>query len=86
MRKLKKIVKIKEVKIHIFWDTWWISMKFLGKMYFNMILKVTKKESFTLSLDSMFFLNTFWRLRDVVGFFNKSLILVFAELAIFHSI
>ena len=31
-KKLTKIVKIEEVKIHIFWKTSWISVKFSGKM------------------------------------------------------
>ena len=39
-----------------------------------MILKVTKKQSFTFYSDSIFF------------FLNETLMLVFAELAIFHSI
>ena len=41
-----------------------------------MILKVTKKQSFTFYSDSIFFF----------FFLNETLMLVFAELAIFHSI
>ena len=49
-----------------------------------MILKVTKKQRFTLSSDSVLFLNIFLGLRR--GFFHETSILVFAELAIFNSI
>ena len=55
-KKIKKThakIKIEEVKIYIFWETWWISTKFLGKMWLLMILKVTKKQTFTLSSDSV---------------------------------
>ena len=31
-KKLIKIVKIEEMKIHTFEETWWILMKFSGKM------------------------------------------------------
>ena len=48
------------------------------------ILKVTKKQRFALSSDSVLFLNIFLGLR--CGFFNETSILVFAELAIFNSI
>ena len=46
-------------------------------------IKSDKKLSFTLSLDSIFFINMFlvW-----VFFLKQTLILLFAELAIFHSI
>ena len=51
-------------------------MKFLGKMYLTMT-----KQSSSLSLDSIFlYVKTWW------SFFNETLELVFAELAIFHSI
>ena len=36
-KKWQKKVKIEEVKIHVFWETWWISIKFLGKMWLIMI-------------------------------------------------
>ena len=50
-----------------------------------MILKVTKKQSYTLSSDSFFFLK--YRLRvEAFIFLNETSILVFAELAIFNSI
>ena len=50
-----------------------------------MILKVTKKQSFTPSFNSVLFKNIFlelWR----GYFFNETSILVFEELAIFNSI
>ena len=45
-----------------------------------MILKVTKKQSFTFYSKSIFFFFFFF------FFLNETLMLVFAELAIFHSI
>ena len=48
-------------------------------------IKSDKKQSLTLSSDSLIFENIFLRFR--CGFFlNETSILVFAELAIFHSI
>ena len=35
-------------------------MKFSGKMYFKLILKVTKKQGFTLSLEDTFFEKSQW--------------------------
>ena len=32
IEKWKEIAQIEEMKILILWETWWISMKFLGKM------------------------------------------------------
>ena len=52
--KLTKIVEIEEVKIQIFWETSWVSMKFFGKMELMMALKVRKKQNFTLSSDSIY--------------------------------
>ena len=40
-----------------FWTTWGNSMKFSGKMYLKIILKVTKNQGFTLSLEDKFFKN-----------------------------
>ena len=37
--------------LHIFWTTWGISMKFSGKMWLMMILKVTKNQALTHSLE-----------------------------------
>ena len=56
-------------------------MKFLGKVWLIMILKVTKTRSVTLSSDSIFFeiYSCSW---DLDLFLNGTLILVFAKLAI----
>ena len=40
---------------HIFWTTWENSVKSSGEMCFKIILKVTKKQGFTLSLEDTFF-------------------------------
>ena len=57
-------------------------MKFLGKVWLIMILKVTKTRSVTLSSDSIFFeiYSCSW---DLDLFLNETLILVFAKLAIY---
>ena len=39
----------------ICWTTWWISMKFSEKMWLMIIIKVAKKQGFTVSLESTFF-------------------------------
>ena len=56
-RKSMKIANIDREVLHNFWTTWGISMKFSGKMWLTIILKVThtKKEGFTLSLEDPFF-------------------------------
>ena len=41
--------------LHIFWTTWGNSIKFLGKMWLMIILKVTKSQGFTLSLENIAF-------------------------------
>ena len=41
--------------LHIFWKTWGVSMKFSGKMWPIIILKITKNQGFTLSLEDTFF-------------------------------
>ena len=50
-----KIANIDRELLHIFWTTWGNSMKFLGKMCFEIILKITKKQDFTLFLEDTFF-------------------------------
>ena len=50
-----KIANIDREIIRIFWTTWGISMKFSGKMWLMIILKVTKTQLFTLSLEDTFF-------------------------------
>ena len=51
--KLIKTSNIDREVFHIFWTTWGISMKFSGKMWLMIILKVTK--SHTLSFEHTFF-------------------------------
>ena len=53
-----KIANIDMKFIHIFWTTWGNSMKFSGKICFKMSLKVTKDQSFALSLEDTFFENS----------------------------
>ena len=81
LKKLTKIVEVEEVKIHIFWGTCWNSMKFLRKMQLMLILKTKLYILFR----QYIFWNIFWKLRRRF-FFNKTSILFFAELAIFHYI
>ena len=49
--KSMKIANIDRENFHIFWTTWGNSIKFSGKMWLILILKVTKKQGFTLSLE-----------------------------------
>ena len=49
------IANIDREILHIFWTTCGISMTFLGKMWLTIILKVTKNQGFTLSLEDTFF-------------------------------
>ena len=53
--KLMKIANVDREIFDNFWTTWGISMNFLGKMWLMMILKVTKKQGFTPSLEDIFF-------------------------------
>ena len=50
-----KIANIDREILHNFWTTWGISIKFSGKMCLMIILKVTKNQGFTLSLEDTFF-------------------------------
>ena len=50
-----KIANIDREFLHIFWATWGISMKFSEKMWIMIILKVTKNQGFSLSLEDTFF-------------------------------
>ena len=52
--KSMKITNIDREFLYIFWTTWGNSMKFSGKMSFKIILKVTKKQGFILSLEDRF--------------------------------
>ena len=53
-KKKIKLVNIKGETLHIFWMTWGNSMTFLGKMWLMIILKVTKKLGFSLSVKYLF--------------------------------
>ena len=50
-----KIDYIDREILHIFWITWGISIKFSGNMWLMIVLKVTKKQGFTLTLEDTFF-------------------------------
>ena len=49
-----KILNIDGGNLHLFWTIWGISMTFSGKMWLMIILKVTKHQGFTLSLEDTF--------------------------------
>ena len=50
-----KIANIDKEILHIFWTTWGCSMKFSGKMWLMIMLKITKNQGFTLSLEDTVF-------------------------------
>ena len=50
-----RIANIDREILHNFWTIWGIWMKFSGKMCLMIILKVTKNQGFTLSLEDTFF-------------------------------
>ena len=49
---LIKIVNIDEKNLYIFLTTWGISMKFSGKVFLTIILKVAKNQGFSVSLQN----------------------------------
>ena len=53
--KSMKIATVNREIIHNFWTTWGVSIKFSWKMWIMIILKVTKKQGLTLSLEDTFF-------------------------------
>ena len=53
--KLMKKANIDREILHNFWTTWEISMKFSGMMCLMIILKVTKNQGFSFSLEYTFF-------------------------------
>ena len=53
-KELMKIANIDREILQTFWTTWGISMKFSWKMWLMIILKVTKSQGFTLSLENTF--------------------------------
>ena len=52
-----KIANLDREIIRNFWTTWEISMKFSGKLCLMIIIKVTKDQCFTLSVDDNFLKN-----------------------------
>ena len=52
--KSMKIANIDRKSLHIFWTTWEISMKSSQKVLVTIILKVTKKQGYTLSSENIF--------------------------------
>ena len=76
-KKLTKIIKIEEVIIHIFWESWWISIKFSGNVTYDDI-KMIKIQSFTLSSDCIYFIY----ILSLRGNFN----IRFCQIGHFHSI
>ena len=46
-----KIANIDRESLHIFWTNWGISLKFSGKMWLMIILKLTKNHGSTVSLE-----------------------------------
>ena len=52
--KLLKIANIDRENLHVFWTIRGISLTFSGKMWLMTILKVTKNQGFTLSLEDVF--------------------------------
>ena len=54
-RKLMKIANIDREFLYIFWTTRENSMTFSGKICFKIILKVTKNQGSTLSIENTFF-------------------------------
>ena len=49
------IANVDRESLHIFWTIWGISMKFSGKMWLMIILKIIKNHSFTIFLEDTFF-------------------------------
>ena len=52
-----KLANVDREFLHIFWTTWRNSMKFSGKMCLKIILKVTKNQGFSISLEDTLFEN-----------------------------
>ena len=53
--KLMKLANIEREILHVFWTTWGIPMKFSGKTWLMIILKVTTNQRFILFLEDTFF-------------------------------
>ena len=52
--KLIKLANIDWEILHIFWTTWGTLITFSGKIWLMIILKVTKKQGFAVSLEDTF--------------------------------
>ena len=59
-----KMVNIDAENLDIIWTNWGISIKFSGKMWLMVMLRVTKNQSFTLSLDDTFLEKPQWGQTD----------------------
>ena len=78
-KKLVNVVNIEEENLHIFWTSWEIPLKFSGKTWLMIILKVTKEQISTNSPKNIF-LEEPHRERGGGGCFLAVLGLRFAEL------
>ena len=77
-KKLTKIIKIEEVIIHIFWESWWISIKFSGNVTYDDI-KMIKIQSFTHSLQTVYILYIFlvWGVTSILDFAKLAIFILF---------
>ena len=76
-KKLTKIIKIEEVIIHIFWESWWISIKFSGNVTYDDI-KMIKIQSFTLSSDCIYFIYILvWGVTSILDFAKLAIFILF---------
>ena len=57
---MMEIVNIEEENLHIFWITWGNSLKSSRKAWLMIILKLTKKQGFILSLENTIFEKLQW--------------------------
>ena len=68
-----KIVYVDGENLHIFWTNWGILIKFSGMMWLMIILKITKKQGFILSLEDTLTPASFFGLSKV---FISSIIVI----------
>ena len=80
--KLMKIVNIDEENLHVFWMIWENSKKFSGKMWLMLILKVTKKQRFTSSLEISLY-KPHWGHIFPAEFLGLMLIIIFSAIIYF---
>ena len=76
---MTKIVKIEEVKIHIFRKTWWISVKFFWKNITYDDIEVTRKQRFASSLHS--FLKYILRIKAWIFLNEPSILGLFYQIS-----